>query len=125
MRWLVVSTVAAHVLLRIPNTLPRRLATKIAAQLSSMDYVHADSIRIADRVRKVLRLPAEDVRRTLDRTVRDLGLRREEMNKMRHQSNVALRYFENLVRMSTAEEDAVRAIDLEAPPGAPYAEPES
>ena len=83
-----------------------------------MDYVHVNSARIADRVRRVLRVPADDARQMLDRSVRDLGQRREEMIKLDDESNAALRYFRNLVRIGTNEEDAVKAMNLEAPPQA-------
>jgi len=66
----------------------------------------------------VLRVPADDARQMLDRSVRDLGQRREEMIKLDDESNAALRYFRNLVRIGTNEEDAVKAMNLEAPPQA-------
>ena len=50
-----------------------------------MDYVYTNLARIADGVRRVLRLPAEDVRATLDRSVRNLDMRREEMTKLRNE----------------------------------------
>lgn len=75
----------------------------------------ANSSRISDRVRRVLRTPAENVRAALDRSVRDLGQQRDEMHKLRGESHVAIRYFENLLGTNTKVWDTVKDIDLEAP----------
>ncbi|SPO03047.1 related to GTP-binding protein FZO1, required for biogenesis of mitochondria [Cephalotrichum gorgonifer] len=107
---------AAYVLHQIPSSLPRRLQEKISAQLAEMDYVHANSTRVSSSVRKVLRFPADNLRLTLDRSVKELGARREETLKVRGESEVALKYFGNLVRKSAAQRDSVMGIDLETPP---------
>ncbi|KAH7309049.1 GTPase FZO1 [Stachybotrys elegans] len=115
----VITATVAHVLQQIPDVVPRHLAAKISAQLSAIDYVHANSARIADRVRSVLRIPANDVRTMLDRSIRDLEQRRDDSTKVREKSHAALKYFGNIVRASTAEGNAVRDISLDAPPGTP------
>lgn len=81
-----------------------------------MDYVHSNSSRIAGSVRKILRYPADNLRVSLDRSVKELGTRREETLKVRAESEVALKYFGNLVRKASAQRDAVDNIDLESPP---------
>lgn len=106
----------AYVLNQIPNSLPHRLSTKISTQLASIDYVHANSTRIAGSVRKVLRFPADSLRVGLARSVEQLGSRREETLKVRAESDVALKYFGNLVRRSAKQVAMVEAVDLEAPP---------
>ncbi|PKS13324.1 hypothetical protein jhhlp_000095 [Lomentospora prolificans] len=115
---LVVAAVAAaaYVLNQIPNSLPKRLQEKISARLAEMDYVHSNSSRIAGSVRKILRYPADNLRVSLDRSVKELGTRREETLKVRAESEVALKYFGNLVRKASAQRDAVDNIDLESPP---------
>lgn len=110
---------AAYVLNQIPSSLPRRLQEKISAQLSEMDYVHSNSSRISSSVRKVLRIPADNLRLSLDRSVKELGARREDTLKVRGESEVARRYFGNLVGESARQREVVGGIDLETtPPGA-------
>lgn len=110
---------AAYVLHRIPSSLPHRLQEKISAQLAEMDYVHANATRVSSSVRKVLRFPADNLRLTLDRSVKELGERREDTLRVRGESEVALKYFGNLVRESAGQRDVVGEMDLEnTPPGA-------
>jgi mitofusin 2 len=108
--------VAAYLIQQIPNALPHRLSTKISTQLSAIDYVHANSTRISSSVRKVLRMPADNIRVGLDRSVKELGTRREETLKLREESEVALKYFSNLVRDSAHQQNTLETIDLESPP---------
>ncbi|KZL72577.1 transmembrane GTPase fzo1 [Colletotrichum tofieldiae] len=107
---------AAYIVNQIPNSLPHRLSTKIAAQLESVDYVHTNSTRISGSVRKVLRYPADNLRVGLEQSVKDLGKRREETLKVRQESEVALKYFGNLVRNSAQQRTVVEGVDLDAPP---------
>ena len=107
---------AAYVLQQIPQSLPQRLAAKVAAQLESIDYVHANSTRISGSVRKVLRIPADNLRVGLQHSVESLSARREDTLRTRGESEVALRYFGNLVRNSAKQRAAVEAVDLDAHP---------
>jgi mitofusin len=107
-----------YVLNQIPQSLPHRLNTKISAQLAAIDYVHSNSTRIAGSVRKVLRFPADSLRVGLQRSVEQLGSRREETLKVHAESEVALKFFGNLARNSATQRNQVDAIDLDAqPPG--------
>ncbi|KFY78204.1 hypothetical protein V499_02579 [Pseudogymnoascus sp. VKM F-103] len=106
---------AAYVVSQIPHSLPRRLATKISAQLEEIDYVHANSTRITSSVRKVLRFPADNLRVGLQRSVEHLGIKREETLKTRGESEVARKYFGNLVNQSSKLRSSVEAVDLEGP----------
>ncbi|RYO82218.1 hypothetical protein DL766_006351 [Monosporascus sp. MC13-8B] len=115
---LAVVSAAAYVLQQIPNSLPQRLSAKVAAQLEAIDYVHANGQRISGSVRKVLRIPADNLRVGLQRSVEQLGTRRDETLKTRGESEVALRYFGNLVRNSAKQRAAVEAVDLDAHPAA-------
>ncbi|OTB07945.1 hypothetical protein M426DRAFT_317447 [Hypoxylon sp. CI-4A] len=111
---------AAYVVQQIPQSLPHRLSEKISARLTEMDYVHANSTRISGAVRKVLRFPADNLRVSLTRSMEELGVRREETMKVRSESEVALKYFGNLVRESAHQRNLVEEIDLDAhPQGAP------
>lgn len=84
-----------------------------------MDYVHSNSSRVSSSVRKVLRIPADNLRLSLDRSVKELGARREDTLRVRGESEVARRYFGNLVGESARQREAVGGIDLETtPPGA-------
>ncbi|KAI3336361.1 transmembrane GTPase fzo1 [Xylariaceae sp. AK1471] len=109
---------AAYVLRQIPQSLPHRLSTKLSAKLDSMDYVHANSTRVASSVRKVLRFPADNLRVGLTRSVEQLGSRRDETLKTRTESEVALKFFGNLVRNSAHQRTLVADVDLEAHPQA-------
>ncbi|KAI0110348.1 hypothetical protein GGR51DRAFT_88592 [Nemania sp. FL0031] len=113
---LAVVSAAAYVLQQIPQSLPHRLSVKLSAQLESMDYVHANSTRIASSVRKVLRFPADNLRVGLTRSVEQLGSRRDETLKTRTESEVAFKYFSNLVRNSAHQRTLVADVDLDAHP---------
>lgn len=101
---------------QIPNSLPQRLATKIAAQLAEIDYVHSNSTRISSSVRKVLRIPADNLRSGLEQSVKDLGNRLDETAKVRAESEKAAKFFRNLVGRSEVQRSMVEAVDLDAPP---------
>ncbi|KAI1024372.1 hypothetical protein LB503_007343 [Fusarium chuoi] len=107
---------SAYVLQQIPNSLPPRLATKISTQLAELDYVHSNSSRISSSVRKVLRIPADNLRVGLDQSLKDLSAKREETIKVKGESERASRYFLNLVRQSDGERARVEGVDLETPP---------
>ncbi|KAI1434864.1 transmembrane GTPase fzo1 [Xylaria sp. CBS 124048] len=111
-----VLSAAAYILQQIPQSLPHSLSVKLSAQLDSMDYVHANSTRISSAVRKVLRFPADNLRVSLTRSVEQLDARRNETLKTRMESEVALKYFSNLVRNSAHQRTLVGDVDLEAHP---------
>ncbi|KAF3063666.1 Mitofusin FZO1 [Daldinia childiae] len=113
---LAVVSATAYVVQQIPHSLPHRLSEKISAQLTAIDYVHANSNRISSSVRKVLRYPADNLRVALSRSVEQLGKRQEETMKVRGESEVALKYFGNLVRESAHQRSLVEEIDLDAHP---------
>lgn len=106
----------AYVLQQIPNSLPPRLATKISTQLNDLDYVHSNSSRISSAVRKVLRFPADNLRVSLDQSIKDLGNKRDETIKVKGESERAVKYFSNLVRDSQGQRSLVEGVDLDAPP---------
>lgn len=105
----------AYILSQIPQSLPHRLSTKIANELAAIDYVHANSSRISTSVRKVLRYPADNLRVGLQRSVEHLGIRREETLKVKDESEVARKYFGNLVGRSAKVKTSVEGVDLEGP----------
>jgi mitofusin len=105
----------AYVLSSIPQTLPPRLSRKIAATLSEMDYVHSNSTRISSEVRRILRLPANNLQNSLAQDVEDLGRRKQEVSKTKEESEVASKYFANLFRESTDNRTSVENIDLDGP----------
>lgn len=106
---------SAYIVQQIPNSLPPRLAAKISSQLHELDYVHSNSSRIATAVRRVLRVPADNLRVGLEKSVNDLAKQREETTKIRGESERAARYFGGLVRESDDERARVREVDLDAP----------
>ncbi|KAI0123907.1 transmembrane GTPase fzo1 [Xylariales sp. AK1849] len=113
-----VISATAYVLQQIPQSLPHRLSNKISTQLAAIDYVHANSARVASSVRKVLRFPADNLRVGLTRSLEQLGSRRNETLKVRGESEVALKYFGNLVRVSAEQRTTVEDVDLDAHPQA-------
>lgn len=107
-----------YVLNQIPHSLPHRLKEKISTQLTAIDYVHSNSTRISGSVRKVLRFPADSLRVGLQRSVEKLDGRRNETLRVKAESDVALKYFANLVRESAHQRRVVEAVDLDGhPPG--------
>ncbi|KAF8465311.1 hypothetical protein BDZ91DRAFT_795037 [Kalaharituber pfeilii] len=100
----------------IPNAVPRKLAKKIRRELEGMDYVHGNSERISKEVRKVLKLPAEDLRNGFQRVVERKGREREELKKKAKESEVAMKYFGNLLRRGTEIGKGVERVDLENVP---------
>ncbi|EPE09006.1 transmembrane gtpase fzo1 [Ophiostoma piceae UAMH 11346] len=116
---LVLAAIAAtgYVLSQIPKSLPHRLSNKISSRLEEIDYVHYNSARISGTVRKVLRIPADSIRDGLNRSVDQLGARREDTLKIKAESEGALKYFSNLVIESSHKRAAVTALDLDTPPG--------
>lgn len=112
------AALAFYVLSQIPHSLPARLSQKIATQLEAMDYVHQNSSRISGKVRKVLLIPANNLRVGLQKSVEQLGARRDETVKVRKESSDALRYFGNLVQRSAHQRQVVEGVDLDGhPPG--------
>ncbi|PHH91687.1 hypothetical protein CDD83_10671 [Cordyceps sp. RAO-2017] len=107
---------AAYVLQQIPKSLPPRLAAKISAQLAELDYVHANATRVASSVRRVLHIPAANLRDGLNQSVKDLGDRLHETAKVRAESERAAKYFRELVGESEVQRSMVEAVDLDAPP---------
>ncbi|KAJ9604207.1 mitofusin [Cladophialophora chaetospira] len=109
----------AYVLSTIPQTLPPRLAQKLSANLAQMDYTHSNSARIASEVRRVLRYPAQNLTADLANGVEELRQKKEDVTKIKKESEVARKYFGNLVRNSEEARRRVSGIDLEGgPPGA-------
>ena len=111
---------AAYIVASIPSSLPRRLSTKLAALLDSQDYSHQNAQRISKEVERALRYPADTVRVGLKRGCETLVVRREDTAKLRAESEVARKYFSNLVTVSEYIRNIVQRVDLEpAMPGAP------
>jgi mitofusin 2 len=106
---------AAYALGSIPKSLPRRLSAKLSAELSRLDYTHANAARISNEVRRALRYPAGDLRVGLQRNVEKLQGQKEERDKLRTESEVARKYFGNLLRDSGEVRAAVERVDLEGP----------
>ncbi|KAK3166738.1 hypothetical protein OEA41_009863 [Lepraria neglecta] len=105
----------AYTLHSIPTTLPPRLSRRISSTLSSLDYTHTNSSRISAEVRKILRFPADNLRTGLQQSVQQLGEKREERVKVKRESEVARKYFGNLVRESSEGKGRVEDVDLEGP----------
>lgn len=100
---------------QIPQSLPRRLSTKLAAQLASLDYTHSNSLRISSEVRRALKYPADKLREGLQRNVEHLQEQKKETVKVQTESEVARKYFGNLVRDSNDIRSRVQRVDLEGP----------
>ncbi|KND86916.1 Transmembrane GTPase fzo1 [Tolypocladium ophioglossoides CBS 100239] len=114
--FIVAIAASAFVLQQIPNSLHPRLASKISAQLSDLDYVHTNSSRISSSVRKVLRFPADNIRENLDQSVKDLAKRRDEAVKAKTESVQVNKDLRELVGKSQQQRSKVEAVNLDAPP---------
>ena len=101
----------------IPYTLPHRLSRRIESTLAAIDYVHNNSERISRRVRFIMSRPADILRDGLKQSADKLGKRREETRQVKKQSEVARKYFANLVRESSESKRSIEAMDLEGAPG--------
>lgn len=77
--------------------------------------MHSNSTRIAAETRKVLRFPAVNLNVALQRNVEGLEKRKEEVGKVRTESEVARKYFGNLVREAHEGKRSVEGVDLEGP----------
>ncbi|KAL8776604.1 MAG: hypothetical protein Q9213_008204 [Squamulea squamosa] len=106
---------ATYTLLSLPRTLPHRLSARLSTTLQNLDYVHLNSRRISEHSRRRLNAPASELRTSLQKEVQDLGERREGTLKIKRESEVARKYFGNLVRESTESRRNVEAVDLEGP----------
>lgn len=114
----VVAALAAgyYVLSQIPHSLPHRISNKISAQLEAIEYAHHNAHRISGSVRKVLHTPKDHVVFNLQRSVEQLGKKREETLKVKKESSDALKYFTNLTRDSAQQRSTVEAVDLDNHP---------
>jgi mitofusin len=91
----------------------------LAASLAEVDYVHSNASRISTQVRRVLGMPAANLYSQLAQGVEDLARRREEVIKIKQESEVARKYFANLFRETQESRRTVDQIELEGPlPGA-------
>lgn len=113
----VAALAVAYVLSTIPQTLPPRLARKVSAQLAAVDYTHANASRIAAEVRRVLKFPGQQLTVDLHKGVEELRRKKEDISKIKQESEVARKYFGNLVRDTSEGRRKVEAIDLESVPG--------
>lgn len=100
---------------QIPHSLPKRLSTKLAAQLAALDYTHSNSLRISSEVRRALKFPADKLREGLQRNMEQLQERKKETDKIRTENEIARKYFGNLVRESNDIRSRVDRVDLEGP----------
>lgn len=107
---------SAYILQQIPNSLPHRLAKKIEAQLTEIDYVHTNASRISGSVRTVLRMPADNLRVGLEHSVKDLNKKRDETVKVKGESERASKFFRKLVNESQVQKNMVEGVDLDSPP---------
>jgi len=109
----------AYVLSTIPQTLPPRLARKLSAQLAAVDYTHTNASRVAAEVRRVLKFPAQQLAVDLGKGVEEVRQKKEDVTKIKQESEIAQKYFGNLVRSTSEGRRRVEAVDLEGPiPGA-------
>jgi len=105
----------SYAISQIPNSLPKRLSSKLSAQLAQIDYTHNNSQRISAEVRRALQYPATKLREGLQRNVEQLLEKKRETDKVRNESEVARKYFGNLVRESNDIRSRVERVDLEGP----------
>ena len=81
----------------------------------ALDFPHTNAHRISSEVRRALKYPADNLRVGLRRNVESLKERKEEKDKLRGESRVAVKYFSNLVGRAGEISRKVGAVDLEGP----------
>lgn len=113
--FILVILTTGYLLSTIPSNLPRRIARKLSATLSSMDYTHSNASRISSEVRRALRIPAQSLVLRLDRSVKELQQKKKDVSKTKVESDGARKYFSRLVRESREGKRQVEAVDLEGP----------
>ncbi|KAL8736046.1 MAG: hypothetical protein Q9166_000608 [cf. Caloplaca sp. 2 TL-2023] len=106
---------ATYTLLSLPRTLPHRLSSRLSFALQNTDYVHSNSARISKHCRRHLNFPAGILRTGLDGRVNDLKETRKATLKVKEDSEVARKYFGNLVRESAEARRGVEGVDLDGP----------
>jgi mitofusin len=105
-----------YILSDLPKAVPKKLAKKIRKQLEDMDYVHVNSERIANKCRKVLKFPVEDLRSGFQRGVEKQGKAVQERKQIKRESEVADKYFGNLLRNAKQQKAVLNNLDLEPHP---------
>ena len=106
---------AAYAITSIPQSLPRRLSSKLTLQLAQLDYTHINATRISSEVRRALKFPADALRIGLRRSVEQLVSQRADRVKLRGEAEIAVKYFSNLVREAGDIRENVRRVELEGP----------
>ena len=112
---LAVALGVSYAVSQIPKSLPRRLSTKLSAQLAQIDYTHKNAHRISTEVRRALKYPADKLREGLQRNMEHLQEQKRATAKVQNESEVARKYFGNLVRESNDIRSRVERVDLEGP----------
>ncbi|PSK42917.1 Transmembrane GTPase fzo1 [Elsinoe australis] len=115
---LAVALTLSYALSSVPTTLPLTLSRKLSAALSELDYTHSNAQRISNEVRRALSYPAARLREGLQRGVEKLVDERETKRKLKTESEVARKYFGNLVREAGDVRARVEGVDLEGQAGA-------
>ena len=104
---------AAFIISDIQRAVPRKLAKKIRRDLIEMDYIHINSERISKEVRKVMKIPSEEVRSSFQKSLEGLRVKKEETTKRVGECEVAVKYFGNLLKEAREHSAVVRRYDLE------------
>lgn len=77
--------------------------------------MHSNSNRISTEVRRILRLPAGNLQTSIAQDIEDIGKRKSEVSKTKHESEGATKYFANLFRDSSENRTSVENVDLDGP----------
>lgn len=107
---------AVYFVTEIPKVVPRKIAKKLHRELEAVDYVHSNSERISSECRKVLRFPAEDLRRAFQSMLDEQASQKMDRTKQIGQAQDALKYFTRLHKESTNNRAMISKFDLESIP---------
>ena len=102
-----------YILTSIPTTLPPRLSLRLSARLDALSYTHVNALRISSEVQRLLRHPANNLRVGLQHSVEKLAVKRQDVRESKRESEVARKYFGNLMRESAEGRRMVMGVDLE------------
>lgn len=86
----------AYIVRDIPYAVPRNISKKLNQEITEMDYVNQNALRISKECRKVLRYPAQDVRSGFQSKLEGQARKKEEYTKTAKEVGASCKYFRRL-----------------------------
>lgn len=103
----------AMVINSVPSIVPKNLARKMRAKMASEDIIYKQTTRIGNEVRKVLRIPSEDIRSELSMAVKETKEKQAKIGQSLVRSGEAARFFDDFSKKASVALDSVSSIQLD------------